>query len=462
MNIAVQDFLRKRGYEINSNAYSIINECDDWYRARQTNAHDRITVNGERYTLYRMGFGARAASDDANLCEVVDINAGAGAQYDFINGVLAANRFDTQFRKQVEMVSAEGTAACYVRLVNADVYDDGTLHGGEIRLDYVDASGFVPITVVNDQVTEAAFWGKDVRGGKEYTTVVLCTRNAAGRYTYTVRVFDDHDHELPQYAQDVTLGEVKPFAVLHTAQVNTIDDMAGFGLPKLYGVIPVLRGLDAAFTALMGDIDGAEKITLINEALCDFDGNGMPLKANHEMKRRFVFLGDKLPEQKDVIHEITPEIRVQEFRDTIELLLNILSQQFGYGTRRYSFDRSTGALMTATQYIGERQDMMQELNRQRYQAKEYITDIVHAIMWFANTYQGRSWDTSADVLVEFDDSYVMDRATELAEMRNDIAMGVGGAYVRQQYLMQKYNLDEAEARKWAMGDDVDAAQEPED
>ncbi len=41
-------------------------------------------------------------------------------------------------------------------------------------------------------------------------------------------------------------------------------------LPKILDAIPVLRGLDQAFTALFGDIDTADKIVLINEVLCNF------------------------------------------------------------------------------------------------------------------------------------------------------------------------------------------------
>ena len=468
MIAAVQKFLESMGYNLNGiqKARKVIGACDDWYRARITDKHQCVTVNGQSYQLERMGFGQRAAADDANLCEVVEINAGGEnqAQYEFVRALLEENQFDVQYRKQLEMTSAEGTSACYVRLEDAQTYTDGSLRGGRIRLNYVDALGFLPLTVDNDDVTEAAFFGTELVASKERTTLVLCTKDDSGRYHYTVRVYDEDGEELIDLRQDAVLGEIKPFAVLRTACVNPIPDMRGFGYPKLYGVIPVLRGLDAAYTALMGDIDTAEKITLINEALCKFDDNGNPITPNQQMKRRFVLLGEKLPEQNDLVHEITPEIRVEKFRDTIELLLNLLSQQFGYGTKRYSFDQETGALMTATQYVGERQDMLQELNRQRYAAKEYIVGIVRAAMWFANAYQGSAWNTDADIQVEFDDSYITNKADELAEMRNDILAGIGGAYVRRLYLMERYNLTEAEAAKWAAADTdaASAGDEPED
>lgn len=451
------------GYNISTAAYEIIETCDDWYKARPTDAHKRTTVSGETYMMERMGFGRRAAADDANLCEVVEINAGGdnNAQFDFVNEILRANRFDTQYRRQLELVAAEGTAAAYVWLDNAQVYTDGSIRGGNIRLNYVDALGFVPLTVENGAVAEAAFVGQQYVETKIENVCVVCRRDN-GRYSYVIRVFDEHGRPVPEKNQDVLLGEIKPFAVLRTAQVNTLDDMQGFGFPKLFNAIPILKGLDAAFTAFLGDLDSAEKITLINEVLCGFDDTGKPIAPNEAMKRRFVLLGEKLPQSKDLVHEINPEIRSDAFRDCIELMLNLLSQQFGYGTKRYSLDRETNQLMTATQFIGERQDMLQELNRQRRESKEYIADIVRAILWFANTYQGGAWNIAADVLVEFDDGMVIDRETELNSMRDDIIAGLGGPYLRTLYLKQKYNLDDAEAAKWAQVEDPDAGLETED
>lgn len=459
---AVRTFLTKQGYTINADAYRIIAESDDWYRARETEHHKRITVQGQRYTMCRLGFGRRMAADDANLCEVIEINAGGDndAQYEFVRDVLRDNRFDTQYRTQLEMTAAEGTSACYVWMQDAQVAPDGTVSGGRIRLNYTEARDFIPLSVENNEVLEAAFVGTNYVGTKSRTTLVVFTREDE-RYRQIVRVFDENGNEIPGRAQDALLGDVKPFSVLHTAQANTFDNMQGFGYPKLHGAIPWLIALDAAFTAFAGDIDTAEKLVLINEQLCKFDDQGRPITPNEQLKRRFVMLGEKLPDQKDLVHEIVPEIRVDAFRASIETILSMLTQQFGYGSKKYTLDEK-GGIVSATQYVGERQDMLMELNRQRYEAREYITGIVRAVLWFANAFQGTSFDTDVDVLVEFDDSYITNKDEQLESMRNDIISGIGGAYVRRQYLMQKYNLTEEDAAKWAAGDDPNALSEPTD
>jgi len=446
MNTAVNSLLISRGYDININAYDIINTCDDWYRSISTDQHKRQTISGEHYELQRMNFAKRVCADDANLCEVIEIANGNNVQNDFINKILEDNKFDTQYRKQLELTSAEGLTACYVRIENADIMTNGTLQGGEIKLNYIEASGFIPLTIVNDDIIEAAFVGETFKNTKKETTLVLCTIKN-GIYQYETHIYDENNVEITPPNNIIVLGEVKPFSIMRTAEVNALIDMQGFGYPKIWSSIPYLLALDGAFTALFGDIDTSEKIVLINEFLCGFDEVGKPIPPNAQMKRRFVSIGEKLPQDGSLVHEIVPEIRVEKFENVIELLLSLLSMQFGYGTKKYSFDGAQ--ITTATEYIGERQDQMQELNKQRYQAKQYIDGIVKAVLWFGNVFHKSNWDLNAETLISFDDSYIEDKTSQLESMRNDVLSGIGGISLKIKYLAQKYMIDEKEAIKWA-------------
>ena len=82
------------------------------------------------------------------------MNAGSTEQQkDFVNAILADSEFQTQYRKQLEKVSADGTAACYERLDDATIMKSGRVLGGRIRLNYVEAESYIPLTVENDVVT---------------------------------------------------------------------------------------------------------------------------------------------------------------------------------------------------------------------------------------------------------------------------------------------------------------------
>lgn len=237
------------------------------------------------------------------------------------------------------------------------------------------------------------------------------------------------------------LGDIKPFAVMRNAEMNNLDDMQGYGLPKLHNAIPMLKVLDLAYNVLFSDLDKAEKIILINELLCEFDKNGKP-KLTPEQKKLFVFTGERLPEEKGLIQEYNPEIRIEQITKAFELALSLLSMSFGYGTKKYSFEN--GQITTATEYIGERQDQMQELNRQRQEATKYIQDICRAVMWFSNTFHGTAYNLDEEIPVDFDDSYITDKESELERMRND-ALSFDIPELTIWYLMEAYSLTEEEA-----------------
>ncbi|RGF31982.1 hypothetical protein DW081_08835 [Clostridium sp. AF46-9NS] len=417
MEGCVKNFLQKKGYTVNDNALSKIEICDDWYSNRVIeDFHKRKTLNGVSYELSRLNFGKRCCSDDANLCEVLKINVGDGEQANYVTKVLDGSKFNTQYRKQLEKTSADGTTACYIRLDNATFMDDGSVKGGDIKLNYVEADAFMPLTVENDIVTEAAFSGSALSKGKKQTTLVLFTIDEDGSYIAETQVFDDKGSRIEDKETTVKLGEVKPFAVMRNAEVNNLDDMEGYGLPKLWNAIPTLKVVDLCYNVLFSDLDKAEKIVLVNELLCEFDQDGKP-KLTPEQKKLFVFTGEKLPQEKSMIQEYNPEIRVDQITKAFELALSLLSMSFGYGTKKYSFEN--GQITTATEYVGERQDQMQELNRQRQEAIMYIQDICRAVMWFANTFQGKAFKIDQKIIVDFDDSYITDREAELERKRND-------------------------------------------
>ena len=453
MESCVKEFLQKKGYTVNDDALTVIKTCDDWYSNRLIeDFHKRKTLNGIPYELNRLNFGKRCCSDDANLCEILEINAGNGEQANFVNDVLGKSEFNTQYRKQLEKTSADGTTACYIRLDNATFMDNGSVQGGTIRLNYVEADAFMPLTVENDIVTEAAFSGSNLNKGKKQTTLVLFTLGENGMYTAETHVFDDKGNELKDMETIVQLGEVKPFAVMRNAEVNNLDDMTGYGLPKLWDAIPALKVVDLCYNVLFSDLDKAEKIILINELLCEFDDNGRP-RLTPEQKKLFVFTGEKLPDENGMIQEYNPEIRIDQVTKAFELALSLLSMSFGYGTKKYSFEN--GQITTATEYVGERQDQMQELNRQRQEAIRYIQDICRAVMWFANTFQGKGFNLEQEILVDFDDSYITDKEAELERKRND-ALAFDIPELTVWYLMDAYSLNEEEARKL-----VEAKQEEE-
>ena len=442
----LKEILNELGIPYNNTAQNIIRQCDNWYSNQVTDFHKRTNVNGIKYTMNSMNFAKRCCSDDANLCEVVEINAGDDtAQFDGVNEILNDNRFIVMYRKQLEKLAASGTVGCYLRMDEATYLEDNRIVGGKIRLNYVDGESVAPITVENEDITECAFVGQSIEDGADVITVVVFRKDDNGIYTCDTYYFKD-GKEITERRTSVQLGDVKPFAVMESAEVNNIKDMEGYGYPKLYSAIPVLKALDLAFNILFSDLDKGEKMMFINELLaCIQTDQSGKAYLTPKQQEQFILLGEKLPTQDSLIYEYNPELRIDAITKIFETCLSLLSMSFGYGTKKYTFEN--GQIKTASEYIGEKQDCMQELNKQRGAAVQYITEICEAVIWFSHTFNGTNWEMPEEIQVQFDDSYIEDKVSKLESMRNDALSFPEIPQIKMWYLMEKYNLSEEEATK---------------
>lgn len=432
-------YLQQKGYNVNEKAQESIRECNAWYTSKKLPFHFKQTLGGTNYQLEQLNFAKRICSDEANLCEIIDIKSESESNTELINSVLELNRFDTQYRKQLEHMSATGTVGAYIYLKDAELYDNGEVKNGSIKINYCTAENIIPLRVENDEVIDCAFVGTNKLNGKQQD-IIVAYKKIDKNYQMTIaHVFEEKD--MPTEEETTQLGEVKPFSIMTIAEVNNFDNMAGYGLPKLISAIPFLKGLDLIYNVLYGDLDKAEKIVLINEMFSQVDKNGVHYLTD-EQRKYFLLMGEKLPEQQSLIQEHNPIIRIDVLKEAFELLFSLLSQNYGYGNKKYSFNQ--GTVTTATQYILEKSDEMQSLNKQRFQSELYIKELINGIVWFSNTYNYTNLNVGEEISIDFDDSVITDRQTKLDSMRTD-AITFDIPMLKIMYLVEKYNFTEEEA-----------------
>lgn len=433
--------MQKQGYLVNEEALKYIELTNEWYTNTEKTFHNAKTVAGEEYDLERTNFAKRLCADDANLIEIVKINASSNDRYNnIINYILNQNNFIKMYRKQIEQMSANGTVGAYIRVEDADIYEDNTFRNGKIKIEYCDSLNIVPLTVVNNNIVECAFTGNDIENQKKIYTLVMFTLKDDIYYARSYYL-DEYGKEIVERTQVVQLADVKPFAIMRTAENNNLK-MGGYGYPKLWSAIPSLKTVDLTMTMWNRDLMKSDKIVLINENLCtNKDGKIVP--PTKEQRNLFVQLGSqKLPEENSMYQEYNPTVRMGEIVQSLETALSILSLSFGFGTKKYTFEQ--GRIVTATEYIGENQSAMQEVNKQRAESTEYITDLVKAIAYFYNLTQNANI-VIEEVKVDYDDSYVEDKSAVAEAMRND-ALSFNIPKLQLWYFMKKYNLAEEEAQ----------------
>lgn len=434
--------MNKQGYSINEEALQYIELTNEWYTNTEKTFHNAKTVAGEQYDLERTNFAKRLCADDANLIEVVEINASKNDRdNNIINDILNQNNFIKMYRKQVEQMSANGTVGAYIRVEDADIYEDNTFRNGKIKIEYCDSLNIVPLTVVNSNIVECAFTGNDIENQKKIYTLVMFTLKDDIYYARSYYL-DEYGKEIVERTQVVQLADVKPFAIMRTAENNNLK-MGGYGYPKLWSAIPSLKTVDLTMTMWNRDLMKSDKLVLINENLCKNE-NGKIIPPTKEQRNLFVQLGSqKLPEENSMYQEYNPTVRMGEVVQSLETALSILSLSFGFGTKKYTFEQ--GRIVTATEYIGENQSAMQEVNKQRAESTEYITDLVKAIAYFYNLTQNANLIIE-EVKIDYDDSYVEDKSAVAEAMRND-ALSFNIPKLQLWYFMKKYNLAEEEAKQ---------------
>ena len=72
-----------------------------------------------------------------------------------------------------------------------------------------------------------------------------------------------------------------------------------------------------------------------------------------------------------------------------------------------------------------------------------IRELVQILLWLGNQYLNLSLNEKAEVAIDFDDSIIEDRQTELTDMRLDVSAGL---LKPELYIMKKYKVDEQTAK----------------
>lgn len=456
----ISNYLQKLGYDVNQKAFKYINLADDWYKNKVIEGfHKKKTLTGIEYELERLNFAKRLCSDDANLCEIIEINAQNNEENrNYIDKLFKKNNFDTMYRKQLEQMSATGTVGAYIYIKDADLYDNGDVKGGNIVINYAEASNIVILTCVNNEILEVAFRGVayDREGASQ---CIVCYILNNGKYDCRTAYFDEYGKLLEENI--VHLGEVKPFSIMRVAEVNNLDDMLGYGLPKIFNAIPNLEILDLTYNMWHRDLEKSDKMVFLSKKLGQYNSETEEYELpSPECKKIFLQVDDSaLPQNSQLAQEYNPIIRIDETEKSMELALSMLSLSFGYGTRKYTFE--DGKIVTATEYIGSRQDMLQEVNKQRYEAIQYIQGIVEAIRYFSKELNLKELPDD-EITINFDDSYITNKDEELKTIRDD-AMSFDIPQLKIKYLMQKYGIDEEEAKRWLNNVQMDIDEyQPED
>lgn len=427
----------------NSNYYTNIGEWLEWYRGNVKSFHSVKVSNGlttPTREIYALKMAKRVCEDWASsmLNEDVNIVVNSNNKKSSIfvqgskgnSGVLGSNNFDVLLSQTIEQMFALGTSALIIDLDNIAVDEQGNVVDGSkatIKLKSVNATSIIPISWSNGVVTEASFVSELVHSGKTYYVVSSHIKEDDGYVIYN----DLIDTNYKTASLNINLLPVlrtkslKPlFYIMKTNITNNIDLDSPMGLSIYANAIDTLKGCDVAYDCCLREVITGQRIVMMNKCLLTTDDSGRPI-APQDVKQTYMqFFGDDA--QSDVsefIKEFHPTLNTDALDKELQNQLNMLSSKVGLGSSYYRFDSSSG-VVTATEYVGERNDFMRNAVKISKSIKIALKDLVLGILFVGKNILGANVDDNAKIDITLSDGVVEDDTKKREQDRQDVRDGI--------------------------------------
>lgn len=246
-------------------------------------------------------------------------------------------------------------------------------------------------------------------------------------------------------ASFVTGSHVPWFSTFSPNIVKIYPEGPGLGMSVFAEALDQAKQCDLAFDNYCRDIFLGGKKVIYNRDLVKrwVDEKGESHFAAPDVMRQQLFLapegGD--PDNAPEWHEYNPDLRVQDNSRAVQDALDYFSFKVGLGTRRYQFD--SGSVKTATEYTGDRQDMVQHANRHQIKIECALLQIFRSMLWVGKNVLGADVDPETPVTINFDDSYITDAQTRRAQDKDD---ALSGFIPKYRYNMEWRGMSESQAK----------------
>lgn len=452
MNIATLiDYINKeRGTNLSAGYYQHIQDWMCWWRGFYKPFHEFVETAADgkklKRKLYTLKMGKKVCEDWAAILlnDKTRITIDDAASSVFVQGpddeegtggVFGANDFWRRGNELVEKAFASGTGAVVLRINDMRLSGGAVVSdpGAKIGMEFLPAACIVPITVRNDRIIDVAFASEVLDRGDTY--IYLETHALDGEeYVITNRYFKESKVGLteeplpPGVSNTIRTGSTIPmFAIVAPNIVNNVDESTALGISVFANAMDNLAGVDLAFNNFCRDFKLGGKKVFVNKELTRTDMDGNTITPDDVAQQLFTVTGDDFIDRNGankMIQEFNPALRVAENKDGVQSQLDYLSFKVGLGTKHYQFNGTS--IVTATQYNGDKQELIQNAAKHYIAIEAFLKALVRAILYAGKQFCGQPVNPNAKVSVQFEDSYIIDKESErqrdLQEVRDGLMM----------------------------------------
>lgn len=492
MNSIILKYLRKKGYStVATDYYNFIELWENWWK-NNVEFHKYHDQTGKARKMFSLGMAKRVAEDwssilfterdeittEANTNEQTELNN------EYLNKQLKVLKVYKDLPTAIEKAMAMGTAGATMRVKHAKVDKLGRLYADErTKLDiiYLEASQIVPLRVEHGEIIDIAFVSENtVDSKKEYYVEIhqLKYNEKLKKDIYEIsnNYLNENGEEIDKegIVKNYTINSNVPlFSILKPAVANPIDteynNVNGMGF-SIYGTaIDQLMSCDITYNNFVMDFYLGGKKVFYNKKITktktrqikDSDGNiheeEYEVYPDDVMKQQWTVYGDNEItniKENPVVTEYNPELRVEEDKAGIQFALDMLSFKAGLGTKYYEFNGSS--VVTATQYVGDRQDLIVNANKHRKSVDDFVSGICKAILLLGRVLFKEKVTEDCIVTITDKDGFMVDTETAKQEFRQDIAQGIRQPW---EYRVKFLGEDEEKAKAMVADEEIENVKE---
>ncbi|WP_243007352.1 hypothetical protein [Anaerotruncus sp. AF02-27] len=463
----------ERGMDLSDSYYAQIQIWEQWWRGYYKPFHCFRETQGTRIIerkLYTLKMAKKVCEDWASILlndktEIVvdDKQSSAFLQgEDGTGGVFRQVNFWLKGNELIEKAFYSGSGAFVLKLDGMPLRGEEIVsdQAARIRLEYLPGSCIIPLTIRGGAIVEAAFASRVIEKGIPYIYLEAHELDDDGQYVIKNYYFKTKDQmlerqKLPEGVAETffTRSPTPFFSIVTPNIVNNIANNNGLGISVFANALDNLMGVDLAYNNFCRDFYLGGKKVFYNKSLVqsarDDNGNMVSVAPDDVMQQLFLQMGEDDNLDVDaLIHEFNPSLRVVENKDGVQAQLDYLSFKCGLGTKHYQFN--AGSVVTATQYMGDKQELVQNASKHYIVVESALQQIVRALLWAGKTFLGAPVNPDANITVNFSDSYLIDDDTKRAQDKEDIRDGI---MQKWEYRVKWYGEDELTAKAMAGNDD---------
>ena len=460
----------KNKTSLDASYYTYIDLWREYWKGNVSSFHTfkETGLDGAKHTreLFRMNMPKKACEDWASLLlndkTTIALGDADSEKWLFgenqVGGLLKKLNFWPNANALVEKAFWSGTGAFVVNLRGMQIDGQNVIPSpdAEINIDYLDASCIIPLTVKHGRIVDVAFATDVMIRGQKLIYLQTHKLTNAG-YVIENEFFscEDEKVESPVYKniepegfakRFFTSSNIPLFAIFSPAVVKNIDGGTGLGMSVFSEALYAAKQVDTTFNNYHRDFYLGGKKVFYNKKLTQGyvtkSGEEITVAPDDVQQQLFYQSDDGCDiDGKRDIYEYNPSLRVEENSKAMQDALNYFSFKVGFGTHHYRFEHN--GVKTATEYNGDRQDLVQNANKHQTQIENALIDVIRALLWAGKTVQGANVNIETDITINWDDSFIMDANTRRNIDKDD---ALSGFIPKWKYNVQWRGMNEEDAK----------------